>query len=128
MSRSQAACIDFCVYTYIATVRILEPLWGVQKVFYFTCFGITASSQYTHTFNCVHIRVFFNTESLNERAIHFKQQVVVSVLALSINNRNYYPNLVILPVDNNEHQRIDDVSTDRISYDIRSVETMGFAL
>ena len=40
----------------------------------------------------------------------------------------YYPNLVILPVDNNEHQRIDDVSTDRISYDIQSVETMGFAL
>ena len=35
----------------------------------------------------------------------------------------YSPNLVILPVDNNEHQRIDDVSTDRISYDIRSVET-----
>ena len=34
-----------------------------------------------------------------------------------------YPNLVIMPVDNNEHQRIDDVS-----YDIRSVETMGFAL
>ena len=31
-----------------------------------------------------------------------------------------------MPVDNNEHQRIDDVSTDRISYDIRSVETMGF--
>ena len=41
---------------------------------------------------------------------------------------NYYPNLVTLPVDNNEHQRIDDVSTDRISYDIQSVETMGFAL
>ena len=41
---------------------------------------------------------------------------------------DYYPNLVILPVDNNEHQRIDDVSTDRIFYDIRSVETMGFAL
>ena len=40
----------------------------------------------------------------------------------------YYPNLVILPVDNNEHQRIDDVSTDRVSYDIRSVETMGSAL
>ena len=40
----------------------------------------------------------------------------------------YYPILVILPVDNNEHQRIDDVSTDRIFYDIRSVETMGFAL
>ena len=40
----------------------------------------------------------------------------------------YYPNLVILHADNNEHQRIDDVSTDRISYDIRSVETMGFAL
>ena len=31
-------------------------------------------------------------------------------------------------VDNNEHQRIDDVSTDRISYDIRSLETMVFAL
>ena len=28
-------------------------------------------------------------------------------------------------VDNNEKQRIDDVSTDHISYDIRSVETMG---
>ena len=40
----------------------------------------------------------------------------------------YYPNLVILPVDNNEHQRIDDVSTDRIFYDIRSEETMGLAL
>ena len=40
----------------------------------------------------------------------------------------YYPNLVIMPIDNNEHQRIDDVSTDRIFYDIRSIETMGFAL
>ena len=26
-----------------------------------------------------------------------------------------------MPVDNNEHQRIDDVSSDRIFYDIRSV-------
>ena len=33
-----------------------------------------------------------------------------------------------MPVDNNEHQRIDDESTDRIFYDIRSVETMDFAL
>ena len=33
-----------------------------------------------------------------------------------------------MPVDNNEHQRIDEVSTDRIFYDIRSVETMDFAL
>ena len=41
---------------------------------------------------------------------------------------NYYPNFVIPPVDNNEHQRIDDESTDRIFYDIRSVETMGLAL
>ena len=32
-----------------------------------------------------------------------------------------------MPVDNNEYQRIDDVSTDRI-YGIRSVESMGFAL
>ena len=31
-----------------------------------------------------------------------------------------------MPVGNNEHQRIDDVSTDRIFYDIRSVETMEF--
>ena len=29
-----------------------------------------------------------------------------------------------MPVDNNEHQRIDDVSTDCIS----SLETIGFAL
>ena len=29
-----------------------------------------------------------------------------------------------MPVDNNEHQRIDDESIDRISYDIRSVETV----
>ena len=28
----------------------------------------------------------------------------------------YYPNLVVMPVDNNEHQRIDDVSTDHIFY------------
>ena len=34
----------------------------------------------------------------------------------------------MLAVDNNEYQRINDVSTDRISCDIRSVETMGFAL
>ena len=33
-----------------------------------------------------------------------------------------------MPVDNNEHQRIDDVYTDRIFYDIRSGETTGFAL
>ena len=33
-----------------------------------------------------------------------------------------------MPADNNEHQRIDDVSTDRIFCDMRSVETMEFAL
>ena len=33
-----------------------------------------------------------------------------------------------MPVDNNEHQRIDDVFPDRIFYDIRSVETIGFTL
>ena len=33
-----------------------------------------------------------------------------------------------MPVENNEHQRIDDVSTDRIFYGIQSLETMGFAL
>ena len=27
----------------------------------------------------------------------------------------YYPILVIIPVGNNEHQRIDDVSTDHVS-------------
>ena len=32
----------------------------------------------------------------------------------------YYPNSVIMPVRNNEHQRIDDVSTDLISYCIYS--------
>ena len=31
-------------------------------------------------------------------------------------------------MNNNEHQRIDDVSIDRIFYDIRSEETIGFAL
>ena len=40
----------------------------------------------------------------------------------------YYPNLDIMPVDNNEHRRIDDVSTDRISYGIQSLRTMSFAL
>ena len=35
---------------------------------------------------------------------------------------------VIMPVDNNEHQRIDDVSTNCISYGIQSLETMGFVL
>ena len=35
-----------------------------------------------------------------------------------------------MPVANNEHQRIDDVSTDRISFGIQSqsLETTGFAL
>ena len=33
-----------------------------------------------------------------------------------------------MPVDNNEHQRIEDVSTDRISYGIQSLETMVFHL
>ena len=33
-----------------------------------------------------------------------------------------------MPVDNNEHQRIGDVSTDRISYGIQSLETMSFVL
>ena len=33
-----------------------------------------------------------------------------------------------MPVDNNEHQRIDDVSTGGISYGILSLEIMGFAL
>ena len=32
-----------------------------------------------------------------------------------------------MPVDNNEHQRIDEVSTDRIFYDIRSVDN-GFRI
>ena len=57
----------------IATVRILEPFWGVQKVFYFPCFGIrNASFKGIYTLNGVHTWVFFNTESLNARAIHFK--------------------------------------------------------
>ena len=33
-----------------------------------------------------------------------------------------------MPVDNNEYQRIDDVSTDRISYCIQTRETKGFTL
>ena len=33
-----------------------------------------------------------------------------------------------MPVDNIEHQRIDDVSIDRISYGMQSLETMGIAL
>ena len=54
--------------------------------------------------------------------------VSTPIMNVGFDNWTYYPNLVIPPVDNNEHQRIDDVSTDRISYDILSVETMGFAL
>ena len=30
-----------CACRHIATVRIHEPFWGVQKVFYFLCFRIT---------------------------------------------------------------------------------------
>ena len=40
----------------------------------------------------------------------------------------YHPTSVIMPVRNNEHQRIDDVSTDQISYGIQSLETIGFIL
>ena len=57
--------------------------------------------------------------------IHFSIQ---TTCIFQFDNRHYYPNLVIMPLDNNEHQRIDDVSTDRISYGIQSLETMGFAL
>ena len=57
--------------------------------------------------------------------IHFSIQ---TTRIFQFDNRHYYPSLVLMPVDNNEHQRIDDVSTDRISYDIPSVETMGFSL
>ena len=39
-----------------------------------------------------------------------------------------YSNLVFMPVRNNEHQRIDDISTDLISYGIQSLETIGFVL
>ena len=60
--------------------------------------------------------------------VQFESVVWFYMYTAFVNNYVYYPNLVILPVDNNEHQRIDDVSTDRISYDIRSVKTMGFAL
>ena len=31
-------------------------------------------------------------------------------------------------IRNNEHQKIDDVSTDMISYGIQSLETIGFVL
>ena len=42
---------------------------------------------------------------------------------------DYYPNLVIMSVcNNNEHQKIDDVSTDLISYGIQSLQTIGFVL
>ena len=45
---------------------------GVQKMFYFLCFGIKqASLKGIHALFGVHMWVFFNTESLNERAIHF---------------------------------------------------------
>ena len=43
----------------------------------------------------------------------------------------YYPNLVIMPVDNNEHQGLVTYLLTvlyGISYGIQSVETMGFAL
>ena len=33
-----------------------------------------------------------------------------------------------MPLDDHEHQRIDDVSTDCISYGIPSLETMDFVL
>ena len=36
-----------------------------------------------------------------------------------------YSNLVIMPGDNNQHQRIDDVSTDLISYGIQSLDWFG---
>ena len=39
-----------------------------------------------------------------------------------------YPSLVIRPVDNDEHQRFNDISADLISYGIQSLEKIGFAL
>ena len=34
----------------------------------------------------------------------------------------------MMPVGNNEHQRVDNISTDLISYDIQPLDTIGFAL
>ena len=46
---------------------------GVKKVSYFPCFGIKqASFKVICMLNGVHIWVFFNTESFNARATHFK--------------------------------------------------------
>ena len=53
----------------------------------------------------------------------------IGIYAIMLPSRGFsVVHLVIMPVDNNEHQRIDDVSTDRISYGIQSLETMCFAL
>ena len=57
-----------------------------------------------------------------------KTEILQNEIMPSLYKSFHYPNLVIMSVDNNEHQRIDDVSTDRISYGIESLETMGFAL
>ena len=77
----------------IATVRILEPFRGVQKVFYFPCFGIrNASFKGIYTLN----GVFFNTESLNARAIYFKL-IYGSDMDMYLYNAYIYTYILIQP-------------------------------
>ena len=68
---------------HIATVRILVPffLGGGSKSILFSLFwNNKASSKYIYTLDGVHIWVFFNTESLNERAPHFNCSITYNDL------------------------------------------------
>ena len=64
----------------------LSLFGGVQKVFLFSLFwNNKAPSKYIYALDGVHIWVFFNTESLNERAPHFNECQVQTYFAFDGN-------------------------------------------
>ena len=59
-----------CPCSYIATVHILAPFffWGVggpKSILFCLFWNKEASFKGIYKLNCVHMRVYFNTESLN---------------------------------------------------------------
>ena len=65
--------------------------------------------------NCLEDKLLFCVIELVDVTIYTYTVIRVSYRPYRRISRLYYPNIFIMIVDNNEHQRIDNVSTDRFS-------------
>ena len=61
---------------------------GPKSILFYLFWNSKASSKYIYTLNGVHIWVFFNTESLNERAPHFNDNILI--MNVFINTLYFY--------------------------------------